>query len=426
MNEDNDDFDLDPELTKAESYTPPESARNNAKRAFRWKEEHGDEVKAMTATGWTRARQLASGKGLSLATVKRMAAFNRHRKNSKVDPKYKDEPWKDNGYVAWLGWGGTSGIDWAMKISEANKSVTKARDDTPPGRRRRIMKEFSIAEISAVDEPAQDPARMTIMKAKGQGINPPGEPAPVNKKEDSMSKTAEELQAELEKMAKDRDAAVAKAEAVELLAKMSDREKKYTAGMSKDEKKKFMDKSEDERSAMMDDEEEAKKAKNPVVYKAKDGTEYRKSDDQRLVEMAKRDDAREEEMAKMREDAANAAFEKSAMVDFAKFKGELSAKTALAKAVAGIKDEDARKSVKEMLKSAHAAVALTLKEVGGAGDDYSSDDLDGEVVTKAKAENQLDAMAKKYATENKVDYAKAYTAVLETDEGQALYAKTVA
>jgi hypothetical protein len=66
---------------------------------------------------------LATKSEIGLSTVKRMAAFNRHRKNAAVDPKFKSEPWKDRGYVAWLGWGGTSGIDWAIKISAANDSL---------------------------------------------------------------------------------------------------------------------------------------------------------------------------------------------------------------------------------------------------------------------------------------------------------------
>jgi hypothetical protein len=44
-----------------------------------------------------------------------MAQFNRHRKNSKIAPEHKSEPWKDNGYVAFLIWGGDEGVDWAMK-----------------------------------------------------------------------------------------------------------------------------------------------------------------------------------------------------------------------------------------------------------------------------------------------------------------------
>jgi len=90
-----------------EKFVPPESAQNAAKKALRWKEEHGDEVKAMTRTGWTRARQLANGDALSYDVVKRMAQFKRHQKNSRVAPKYRKEPWKDNGYVAWCVTGDT-------------------------------------------------------------------------------------------------------------------------------------------------------------------------------------------------------------------------------------------------------------------------------------------------------------------------------
>ena len=47
---------------------------------------------------------------MSPSTVKRMKSFfDRHEKNSKIDPEYKGEPWKDKGYVAWLFWGGDSG-----------------------------------------------------------------------------------------------------------------------------------------------------------------------------------------------------------------------------------------------------------------------------------------------------------------------------
>jgi cation transport regulator ChaB len=104
-------------IKKAESYDAPDSARNNARKAIAWREKYGDDVKGGTIVGWTRASQLASGEKLSLSTVKRMAMFNRHRSNSEVAPEYKGEPWKDAGHVAWLLWGGTSGVDWARGIS---------------------------------------------------------------------------------------------------------------------------------------------------------------------------------------------------------------------------------------------------------------------------------------------------------------------
>lgn len=108
-----------------EKYIPPKSAQASAKKVLAWREKYGDEVKGMTQVGWTRANQLASGEPISLDIVKRMAQFNRHRKNSTINPKYKDTPWKDRGYVAWLGWGNTEAIDWAIKISQ---SISKEAD----------------------------------------------------------------------------------------------------------------------------------------------------------------------------------------------------------------------------------------------------------------------------------------------------------
>ncbi len=100
----------------------PQSATNNAKKVLRWREEHGDEVKGMTRVGWTRANQLARKQKISRDTIARMASFKRHEKNAKINPDYKSTPWKDKGYVAWLGWGGTSGINWAInKLKQIDK-----------------------------------------------------------------------------------------------------------------------------------------------------------------------------------------------------------------------------------------------------------------------------------------------------------------
>ncbi len=106
----------------------PAGAKGNAQKVLDWKSKHGSEVKGMTSVGWARARQLASKSEIGLSTVRRMAAFNRHRKNAAVAPEFKDTPWKDRGYVAWLGWGGTSGIDWAVKTSAANKDSLDQED----------------------------------------------------------------------------------------------------------------------------------------------------------------------------------------------------------------------------------------------------------------------------------------------------------
>jgi hypothetical protein len=97
----------------------PQSASNNAKRMIEWREKYGrDVVQGGTEIGWRRANQLANREALSLDVVSRMAQFNRHRENAEIDPQYKGEPWKDRGYVAWNLWGGTAGVDWAIRTME--------------------------------------------------------------------------------------------------------------------------------------------------------------------------------------------------------------------------------------------------------------------------------------------------------------------
>ena len=101
------------------NYTPPEGAKNNARKVLEWKKKYGNQVRGMTSVGWGRARQLASGVAVSREVVGRMASFfARHRKNAAVAPEFRNEPWRDAGYVAWLGWGGDTGANWAMAIMD--------------------------------------------------------------------------------------------------------------------------------------------------------------------------------------------------------------------------------------------------------------------------------------------------------------------
>ena len=98
----------------------PESAKNNACKVLRWIDEHGrDEVQGMTTTGLARANQLCNGENISEETIARMASFARHKENSEISEEFKSTPWKDKGYVAWLGWGGTTGIEWAQRKLES-------------------------------------------------------------------------------------------------------------------------------------------------------------------------------------------------------------------------------------------------------------------------------------------------------------------
>ena len=119
-----DGADYDPKLLGAESYKPPASAVANAKRGLTLRKEFGrgglspSEAKAQGIdSGVTRARKIASGK-VSRHDVRRMSAFNRHRKNNNPSKKMPDGG-PTAGTIAWLLWGGTSGVNWAKNKSAA-------------------------------------------------------------------------------------------------------------------------------------------------------------------------------------------------------------------------------------------------------------------------------------------------------------------
>lgn len=90
----------------------PKAATENAKRALKYREESGNPKDCGTPVGWARANQLAKREAISEDTVKRMASFNRHR-------QHKDVPYDEGcGGLMWDAWGGTEGVDWAIRKSK--------------------------------------------------------------------------------------------------------------------------------------------------------------------------------------------------------------------------------------------------------------------------------------------------------------------
>ena len=124
QNTDADDF-------RGQTFKIPAGAKGNAAKVLRWKEKHGADVKGMTATGWARARQLAGDETVTGQDLIEMAAwFARHGAQAatrKVDPKFEGEPWRDAGWVAWLGWGGDTAQAWATS------TVERSREDATEG-----------------------------------------------------------------------------------------------------------------------------------------------------------------------------------------------------------------------------------------------------------------------------------------------------
>jgi hypothetical protein len=115
---------------EAESFKPPASAIAAAKKGLAQRKKWGRgglspaEAKSQGIdSGVTRARKIASGK-VSKHDVRRMSAFNRHRKNNRPDKKMPDGG-PTAGTIAWNLWGGTSGVNWAKKKSAAMNAETQ-------------------------------------------------------------------------------------------------------------------------------------------------------------------------------------------------------------------------------------------------------------------------------------------------------------
>jgi hypothetical protein len=72
-----------------------------------------------------------------------MAAFERHRENSKIDAEHEGTPWRDAGYVAWLLWGGDTGVEWAQRKSdELDRADEEATDNQEPGADQRKLDRY--------------------------------------------------------------------------------------------------------------------------------------------------------------------------------------------------------------------------------------------------------------------------------------------
>ena len=100
-----------------DSYTDyPEAAVINAKRALNYAEKNGW-GSCGTLVGKARANQLANKEPISRDTIARMASFKRHQQNKEV-------PYGEGcGGLMWDAWGGTEGIEWAIKKLEQIKKI---------------------------------------------------------------------------------------------------------------------------------------------------------------------------------------------------------------------------------------------------------------------------------------------------------------
>lgn len=154
--------------------------------------------------------------------------------------------------------------------------------------------------------------------------------------------------------------------------------------------------------------EQVKESKdsNRVVFKALDGTEYRASDDKRLIALAKKADADSKATAEAIAKAEQIGFEKRANEEIPHLPGTVEVRAKVLKVLQGVE------GASEILKAAEAALAKAFVAQGTtAGADLN------------KAEDKLENLAKAHAEAKKVSIEKARAEVLTTPEGAALYAE---
>ncbi|MCP4393432.1 MAG: hypothetical protein GY804_04075 [Alphaproteobacteria bacterium] len=222
-------------------------------------------------------------------------------------------------------------------------------------------------------------------------------------------KEADMTQEEMKKMVDDAVAPVQKAlDKANALAKMNDDMKSFYGDLDEAGKENFLKMDDTERVADIE-----KSRVSDEVFKMGD-TEIKKSVvGADVFEIMKAQQAQINDGIKKTKEA----IAKSEMMEFTKtaetlypnLPGKPEDKGAVLKTMSTMNAGE-KATLETMLKSANDANEGLFKEVGSTGDP--------EIKT---SEEKLDALAKKYAEDNKVTFAKAYTAVLDTPEGRKSY-----
>jgi hypothetical protein len=122
--EDEEEYEEEYEMDKAEGYSPTAGMKSAAARAIRWKEE-GKATGAGTPVGWGRARDIVAGRSMSLSVVKRMYSFFSRHEVDKKGKDFNNTSNPSNGRIMWDAWGGDAGFTWSRAIAtrEADKAL---------------------------------------------------------------------------------------------------------------------------------------------------------------------------------------------------------------------------------------------------------------------------------------------------------------
>lgn len=216
----------------------------------------------------------------------------------------------------------------------------------------------------------------------------------VNKGDDPMAPTAEELQAQVDRLTK--------------IVALTPEHRAHFDTLDETSQDDFLSKAAADRDAAI----EVAKSADPVAYTTDAGMEIRKSAGDVVIAMAKQADATARENATLRKQAEQTALEKRATDELPNLGGTVQVRAAILSAIDGIEDEDVRKAAHERLRAGSESLGKVFEPQGHGG---AGEPVDG------SAEAKLAALTKSYAEKHDVSMAKAEAAVLDTDEGNRLY-----
>lgn len=220
---------------------------------------------------------------------------------------------------------------------------------------------------------------------------------------DNDGKQKQELETQVADLTK-------RAERADAIVALSAEHRAHFDALEGEAQDQFLAKSADERDAILRAEAEADK----VVYKAADGTEFRASDDPRIVAQAKRADEAHAKAEAAEKRAEDAELRKRVDDVLSHSPGTIEERMETLRAVEGIADQAQREASLKALKAGNEALKAGFERKGtGDGGDADLDD--------SSPEGQLHALVTKRMTEDKISEHEAYTKVLDTPEGRELY-----
>ena len=153
---------------------------------------------------------------------------------------------------------------------------------------------------------------------------------------------------------------------------------------------------------------------DPVVYTTADGVAIRKSAGDAFIALAKSNDDLRKEADALRAEREQEALGKRADVELSHLPGDVRVRAAMLKAMDDIPDPVQREAAHNVLKAQNAVMATAFETHGHGGQP-----------PPGSPEEELDRLAKVQAEKDGTTLAVAYAKVLESAEGQALYAKSV-